>query len=59
METYFKLKIFFEYIAPICILVGLALVWIGLSIVISVSEKKRKGRGKKRNGKVRKEDDAV
>lgn len=59
METYFRLKVFFGFVVPVCILAVLLLIWIGLSIVIKVSEKKRKWREKRKHGEVRKEDDAV
>ncbi|MBD5504622.1 MAG: hypothetical protein HDR09_13070 [Lachnospiraceae bacterium] len=58
VETYMKLKIFFEYIAPIGLLVGIAMMWIGWFLVAQISYKRRKRRERK-NGKVRKEDDAV
>lgn len=58
VETYMKLKIFFEYIAPIGLLVGIGLMWAGIFLACSVSEKRRKRRERK-SGKVRKEDDAV
>lgn len=56
VETYFKLKIFCEYIAPIGLFVGIVLMWIGWAFVAQVSYKRRKRRERK-YGKVRKEDD--
>lgn len=52
VETYFKIKIFCEYIVPIGLLVGIVLMWIGLVLVAQVSEKRRKRRKKRKDGKV-------
>lgn len=58
METYFKLKIIFEYVVPFVILGVCILPLIYLFGVAAVNDWKKKRRNRK-NGKVRKKDDAV
>lgn len=56
-DTYFKIKIIFDYIVPLAILFICTLLCICLFGVAVVNGWKKKRRN--RNGKVRKEDDAV
>ncbi len=57
-DTYFKTKLICEYVIPLAILVGIVLIWAGFILKIIIQYKIEKWR-EKRNGKVRKEDDAV
>ena len=59
METYFKLKIIFEYVVPFALLAVCALPWIYLFGMAAINDWKKKRREKRKHGEVRKEDDAV
>lgn len=57
-DTYFKVKIFCEYVIPLAILAVVALIFAGYILKIIIQDKIEKRR-KKKSGKVRKENDAV
>lgn len=57
-DTYFKVRIVFEYVIPLAILALMVLFWVGFILKIIIQAKIEKRR-KRKNGKVRKEDDAV
>lgn len=57
-DTYFKIKIIFDYIVPLALLCVCTLPWIYLFGLSVVNDWKKKRRNRK-NGKVRKKDDAV
>lgn len=57
-DTYFKVKILCDYVIPLVILAGMVLVFAGFILKIIIQDKIEKRR-KRKNGKVRKKDDAV
>lgn len=57
-DTYFKIKIIFDYIVPLALLGVCSLPWIYLFVAAAINDWKKKRRERK-NGEVRKEDDAV
>lgn len=59
METYFRLKLIFEYIVPFAILGICVLPWICLFVSVVINSWKEKRRKKREDGTVRKKDDAV
>ena len=48
METYFKLKIIFEYVVPFALLAVCALPWIYLFGMAAINDWKKKRREKKK-----------
>ncbi len=51
-DTYFKVKIFCDYVIPLGLLVVSALIFAGVNLKIFIQGKIEKRRKKKENGKV-------
>lgn len=59
METYFRLKIIFEYVVPLALLGVCSLPWICLFASVAIDDWRKKRRKRRENGAVRKKDDEV
>lgn len=57
-DTYFKVKILCDYVIPLALLAVVVLVFAGVILKLFIQEIIEKRRERK-NGKVRKEEDAV